>query len=189
MPFSKNEFDVVCFSSVLHHIDDFAGAVSEGHRTVRPGGYVFAFDPNLFHPAMALFRHPASWFYSPKGVSPNERPLRPAELRDAFRKCGLTAIRQRCQADIPYRKVAPPLLNALLGLYNFGDRLLEQSGLARLFGSFVITVGRKPEIRRDPAHAIPGPLRRTAREEIPAGDEHGEFAATLQDGARRELRR
>jgi SAM-dependent methyltransferase len=149
IPFPDGAFDAVCFSSVLHHIDDFARAVSEGQRVVRPGGYVFAFDPNLFHPAMALFRCPSSWFYSSKGVSPNERPLRPVVLREAFTRCGLT-VRQRCQADIPYREVAPPLLNALLGIYNTADRLLELSGLGRWFGSFVITVGKKP----DPSHRI-----------------------------------
>ena len=81
IPFPKNTFDVVCFSCVLHHIGDFAKAVDEGLRVVCPGGYVFAFDPNLLNPAMALFRCPSSWFYSPKGVSPNERPLPPSTLR------------------------------------------------------------------------------------------------------------
>ncbi len=147
MPFGDNEFDAVCFSSVLHHITEFPQAVCEGYRVLRPGGYVFAFDPNLLHPAMALFRHPISWFYSSKGVSPNERPLLPSVLRAAFRSAGLTEIRQRCQADIAYRKVAPPLLNALLGIYNSADWLLELSGLGRWFGTFTITVGKKQNER------------------------------------------
>ncbi len=145
IPFGENEFDAVCFSGVLHHIADFPRAVREGCRVLRPGGYVFAFDPNLLHPAMALFRHPRSWFYSPAGVSPNERPLLPSELRAAFLSAGLAEIRQRCQADLPYRKVAPPLLNALLGIYNFSDRLLELSGLGRWFGPLTLTVGKKQD--------------------------------------------
>ena len=143
IPYDDQQFDVVCFSGVLHHIADFGQALREGYRVLRPGGYVFAYDPNLLHPAMAIFRHPGSWLYSPKGVSPNERPLLPSALAAAFLAAGFSAIRQRCQADLPYRRVAPPLLNALLGFYNCADWLLERSGLGRWFGALTITVGRK----------------------------------------------
>ena len=144
LPLADEQFDVVAFSSVLHHIDQFQLPLGEAFRVLRPGGYAFAFDPNLLHPAMALFRHPTSMFYTPKGVSPNERPLLPAQLAEAFRSAGLTDIRQRCQADIPYRVVAPKLINGLLGVYNVCDRLIELSGLSRWLGTFVITVGRRP---------------------------------------------
>lgn len=145
MPVADRQFDLVAFSSVLHHIDNFGQALHEARRVLRPGGYVFAFDPNLLHPAMALFRHPRSPFYLSAGVSPNERPLLPQELSQAFREAGLQDIRQRCLADIPYRAVAPKLLNACLGIYNICDRLMEQSGLGRWFGSFVLTVGKVPD--------------------------------------------
>lgn len=143
LQFEANRFNVVAFSSVLHHIEDFHVPLRDAYRVLRSGGYVFAFDPNLLHPAMALLRHPRSPFYSPKGVSPNERPLTPRSLSTAFRKAGFESIRQRCQADIPYRAVAPKLPNTLLGAYNLCDRVMEMSGLGRLFGTFVVTVGRK----------------------------------------------
>lgn len=145
LPFADGQLDVVTFSSVLHHIEDLALPVREALRVLRPGGYAFAFDPNLFHPAMALFRHPRSLMYTSKGVSPNERPLAPKQLRRAFLAAGFEGIRQRCQADIPYRAVTPKLLNAVLGVYNSCDRLMEFCGLGRWFGTFVITVGRKPQ--------------------------------------------
>ena len=144
LPFGDEQFDVIAFSSVLHHIDDFPQALREAWRVVRPGGYAFAFDPNLLHPAMALFRHPRSPLYLSAGVSPNERPLLPGELSSAFAAARFSNVRQRCLADIPYRAVAPRLINACLGLYNFCDRLMEYSGAARWFGSFVLTVGQKP---------------------------------------------
>jgi ubiquinone/menaquinone biosynthesis C-methylase UbiE len=143
LPFENGTFDIITYSSVLHHIPDFAQALVEGHRVLRNGGAVFAFDPNVFHPAMALFRHPQSPFYIAQGVSPNERPLRPAALRQAFGQAGFKSIRQRCQANIPYRRVAPKLINACLGLYNGLDWLMERSGLARWFGTFVVTCGKK----------------------------------------------
>ena len=144
LPFAGGTFDVVAFSSVLHHIPDCRPALREAVRVLRPGGRVFAFDPNLLHPAMALFRWPRSPLYSPEGVSPNERPLLPRELRRWFAESGLRDVRQRCQADIPYRAVAPRLLNACLSLYNAGDWVMERIGVGRVFGTFVITVASAP---------------------------------------------
>ncbi len=111
---------------------------------LRPGGWAFAFDPNLLHPAMLLFRHPRSPLYNPEGVSPDEQPLLPSVLRDDFRSAGFTAIGQRCQSDLPYRAVAPKGMDRLLPLYNRADWLWEKIGLGRWFGTFVVTWGRKP---------------------------------------------
>lgn len=144
LPFEDCSVDVVAFSSVLHHIPNFQIALREAFRALRPCGYAFAFDPNLLHPAMALFRCPKSPLYLRQGVSPNERPLRPGALHQAFAAAGFASIRQRCQSDIPYRRVAPVALNAALTLYNAADWVWEHSGLARRFGTFVITVGVKP---------------------------------------------
>jgi SAM-dependent methyltransferase len=143
LPFESESFDLVAFSSVLHHITDFDTALCEARRVLVAGGSVFAFDPNLLHPAMALFRHPRSPLYSATGVSPNEAPLLPRTLRRAFHHAGLVDIRQRAQSDIAYREVAPRLLNAALGLYNVADHWFEQLGLGRWFGVMVLTAGRK----------------------------------------------
>jgi len=144
LPFADASFDVVAFSSVLHHVGDRQAALATALRVLKPGGWAFAFDPNLLHPAMVLFRHPKSPFYNPEGVSPDEQPLLPRVLRDDFREAGFAAIRQRCQSDIPYREVAPRLLQALLPLYNRADWLWEKSGLGRWFGTFVVTWAQKP---------------------------------------------
>lgn len=144
LPFADQSWDVVAFSSVLHHIPDFRPALAEAFRMLRPGGYAFAFDPNLLHPAMALFRWPASPLYTPNGVSPNERPLLGRELRNGFRAAGFESIRQHGQSDIPYRAVAPRGMNSCLRLYNAGDRLLQASGLGRWFGTFIVTAAMKP---------------------------------------------
>jgi SAM-dependent methyltransferase len=147
LPFRDGSFDVVAFSSVLHHIGDRAGALAEARRVLRPGGRAFAFDPNLLHPAMLLFRHPRSPLYSSEGVSPDEQPLLPSVLRRDFQEAGFTAIGQRAQSDIPYRKVAPKGLDALLAAYNRADWLWEKVGLGRWFGTFVVTWGRKSQGR------------------------------------------
>lgn len=144
LPFPDGRFEIVAFSSVLHHIPDFGPALAEAFRVLKPGGRVFAFDPNLLHPAMALLRHPKSPLYISAGVSPNEKPLMPGLLRRGFTAAGFYDVRQRRQSDIPYRRVAPRKLNAALTAYNVADWVWERVGLGRLFGTFVITVGRKP---------------------------------------------
>jgi SAM-dependent methyltransferase len=145
LPFADSSFDVVAFSSVLHHIGHYRLALTEARRALRPGGQVFAFDPNLLHPAMALFRHSNSPLYLSTGVSPNERPLLACELRAAFQSAGFVQVRQHGQSDIPYRAVAPRLINACLGAYNVLDWLLDASGLGRWFGTFVLTAAIKPQ--------------------------------------------
>jgi SAM-dependent methyltransferase len=144
LPFDAGAFDLVAYSSVLHHIPDFDAALREGLRVLAPGGRAFAFDPNLLHPAMALFRHPRSPLYSSHGVSPNEAPLLPRVLRAGFARAGFVDLRQRAQSDIAYRQVAPRLLNAALSAYNVADHWFERIGLGRWFGVFVITAGTRP---------------------------------------------
>jgi SAM-dependent methyltransferase len=145
LPFEPGSFDIVAFSSVLHHISDFENALGEAFRVLAPGGAAFAFDPNVLHPAMALFRHPKSPLYTSRGVSPNEAPLLPRRLRRGFEAAGFVAIRQRSQSDIAYREVAPRALNAALRAYNVLDHWFERVGLGRWFGTFVVTSGKKPD--------------------------------------------
>lgn len=147
LPFRDDAFDIVALSSVLHHVPDMPSVLASAKRVLRPGGLVFAFDPNVRHPAMLLFRHPGSPFYRADGVTPDERPLRPAVLRQAFHDGGLVEIGQRCQSAIPYRSVAPKLLNRLLPVYNAIDWAWEHVGAGRWLGAFAVTWGRKPSER------------------------------------------
>ena len=67
----------------------------------------------------------------------------PKVLREDFAANGFTAVGQRAQSDIPYRKVAPKGLDSLLALYNKVDWAWEKIGFGRWFGTFVVTWGRK----------------------------------------------
>jgi ubiquinone/menaquinone biosynthesis C-methylase UbiE len=165
LPIRDASVDVVAFSSVLHHVPDPSVALAAAMCALRPGGLVFAFDPNLLHPAMMLFRHPRSPLYRAEGVSPDEQPLRPIVLKRAFAAAGLAGIGQRCQSDIPYRAVAPKLLNSLLPVYNILDRVWEVIGAGRRFGTFVITWGWKPIVSetRPEAATCADPLGRDSR--------------------------
>lgn len=151
LPVADGTAAVVAFSSVLHHLPDLDAALAEARRALRPGGLVFAFDPNLRHPAMALFRHPRSPFYVATGVSPDERPLAPPRLRSAFAAAGFVRIGQRGQSGIAYRAVAPRGFQSGLALFNLVDRGFEAAGLGRWFGTFVVTWGRCPAEVEAPA--------------------------------------
>jgi SAM-dependent methyltransferase len=143
LPFRDGSFDVVAFSSVLHHVADRRAALAEAARVLQPGGWAFAFDPNLLHPAMLLFRHPRSPLYTAHGVTPDERPLVPGRVREDFAAAGFAGLGQRGQSDLTYRKVSPKGFDALRPLYNRVDWLWETIGLGRWFGTFVVTWGRK----------------------------------------------
>jgi len=52
--------------------------------------------------------------------------------------------------DIPYRQVVPRLINACLSLFNAADWVFQRIGLGRWFGTFILTVGRKPIGTRRP---------------------------------------
>jgi SAM-dependent methyltransferase len=144
LPLGDASVDFVIFASVLHHIPDFRPAVKEAHRVLVKGGICFAFDPNVFAPQMYLLRHPSSPLYTSEGVSPQERPLRPGELRSAFEEAGFKVSQsQHCRAALPYRHVGPAWMRPLLPLYNIYDDLLEKTRLSRLIGSFIITVGTR----------------------------------------------
>ena len=156
-------FDAVAFSSVLHHIPDFRPALREAMRVLAPGGSVFAFDPNLLHPAMAPVRWPKSPFYSPTGSAPTRR-----------RSCRSSCVGRSPPPASPSPSavpvghslpaVAPRLINACLSLYNAADWAFERIGLGRWFGTFVLTAARKPagEPRNDFERAgVPVPRRAT----------------------------
>ena len=141
LPFAGESFDVVAFSSVLHHLPARVPALAEARRVLRPGGLVFAYDPNVRHPAMLLFRVPESPFYRPEGVSPTERPLRPGVLRRELAAAGFVGLGQRCLSDLGYRAAAPATLGRLLPLFNVLDRAWEKSGVGRWLGTFVVSWG------------------------------------------------
>ena len=101
LPVRDASVEAVAFSSVLHHLEDRPRALAEARRALAAGGLVFAFDPNLHHPAMLLFRHPSSPLYRAEGVSPNERPLAPAALRPRIRRGRVRAHRPALRLGHP----------------------------------------------------------------------------------------
>ena len=109
---------------------------------LRRDGRFLAFDPNRRNPFMWLYRDRASPFYSPIGVTENERPVLAREVAGVFERAGF-AVSSHYLSGLAYRYVASPRMQLLLPLYNIIDAaVFGLPGMERL-APFVLTAGAK----------------------------------------------
>ena len=142
LPFPPACFDGVLLSGLVHHLPDASRCAAEVHRVLRPGGHFVAFDPNRMNPFMWLYRDRSSPFYSPVGVTENERPVLARETADVFRRAGFE-VGTDYLSNLRYQYVASTKVRWLLPIYNAIDGVLFSLPFARPFRSFVLTFGEK----------------------------------------------
>ena len=143
LPFPDGAFDGVLLSGLVHHFPDPARCAAETHRILRSGGRFMAFDPNRMNPFMYLYRDRSSPFYSPVGVTPNERPVLARQTADVFRKAGFEVTTDYL-AGLSYRYVASARTRLFLPVYNFIDGMVFNLAPLAPFRPFVLTGGAKP---------------------------------------------
>lgn len=143
LPLPSCSLDGVMLSGVVHHLPDPRACAREVFRVLKPGGVFMAFDPNRMNPFMWLYRDRASPFYSPLGVTENERPVLAHEIAAVFRKAGFK-VGTDYISDLSYRYVASSRLRWLLPAYNALDRALFAPSVMKPLRSFVLTYGEKP---------------------------------------------
>src|SRR5437870_7942634 len=112
LPFPAASFDGALLSGVVHHFPDPSPCAKETFRLLRPRGRFVAFDPNRMNPFMWLYRDHASPFYSPVGVTPNERPVLARVVRTTFARAGFAVI-SRYLSVLAYRYVGFPRVRLL----------------------------------------------------------------------------
>lgn len=78
IPVEESSFDVVCFCASLHHLDPIEKAINEAARVLKPGGILYCFEPNFFHPHRRYFMN-FSWLYK-AFRKPNDIPINPLKL-------------------------------------------------------------------------------------------------------------
>ncbi len=143
LPFPENTFGIVTFSGMLHHLPDLDKALVESRRVLKPGGRIFAYDPNGRNPAMWFYRNPRSPFHSREGWTVNERLLRAEEVEACLVRAGFTNAISRGVSGIGYTYVRSQVVRRLLPVYNFLDRCLDRTPLSRRYGAFLISYAEK----------------------------------------------
>jgi ubiquinone/menaquinone biosynthesis C-methylase UbiE len=142
LPFPPLSFDGVLLSGVVHHFPDPSPCAAEVFRVLRPRGRFVAFDPNRRNPFMWLYRDPSSPFYSPIGVTENERPVLAREVAAVFERAGF-AVSSHYLSGLSYRYVASPRARLLLPAYNFIDAVVFGLPAMERLRPFVLTAGAK----------------------------------------------
>ena len=143
LPFGNESFDGVLLSGLVHHFPDPRRLAAEVRRVLKAGGRFVAFDPNRMNPFMWLYRDRASPFYSPVGVTENERPILASRVAAVFRNEGFR-VQTDYLAGLAYRYVASQATRTLLPIYNFIDATLFELAIMKPFRPFVLTSGEKP---------------------------------------------
>jgi ubiquinone/menaquinone biosynthesis C-methylase UbiE len=141
--FESASLDGVLVSGLVHHFPDPRRLAAKVNRILRPGGHFVAFDPNRANPFMWLYRDRASPFYSPVGVTENERPVLAGRVAQVFRNEGFL-VQTDYLAGLAYRYVASRRTRALLPIYNFIDNTVFNLSVTKPFRPFVLTNGEKP---------------------------------------------
>ncbi|MBS0290531.1 MAG: methyltransferase domain-containing protein [Proteobacteria bacterium] len=142
LPFLDNSIDILMLSCLVHHLPDPSKCAEQAFRVLKPGGKFIAFDPNRLNPFMYLYRDISSPFYSAKGVTPNERPILPWQVRKVFSSKGFH-VTSHFVDGLTYRYVASDAAKGLLPLYNFFELYFFKPSWMRMLRSFVFTVGVK----------------------------------------------
>ena len=142
LPFESGSFDGILLSGLVHHFPDPRRVAAEVYRVLKPGGRFVAFDPNRMNPFMWLYRDRASPFYSPIGVTENERPILAWRTAAIFRDAGFD-VQTDYLAGLAYRYVASERTRVLLPIYNFIDNVVFNLAVMKPFRPFVLTAGEK----------------------------------------------
>jgi len=111
-------------------------------RLLRPRGRFLAFDPNRMNPFMWLYRDRTSPFYSPLGVTPNERPVLAGEVATVFERTGFE-VSSHYLSGLSYRYVASSRARLFLPIYNFIDSAVFGLAFMERLRPFVLTPGTK----------------------------------------------
>lgn len=149
LDFESESTDIIIYSGVLHHIPqrpERLRALQEGLRILRPGGRLFAYDPNKASPSMWLYRSPPSPFYSQAGKTENEVLLSRQDILEELNAAGFTNIHVKGLSGTTFRFVESKAARAILPLYNTYEILMMLSPFQRRLGTFLISSASKPAL-------------------------------------------
>jgi ubiquinone/menaquinone biosynthesis C-methylase UbiE len=88
LPIKSGSVDACVCGLLLHHFTRLDGVASEIRRIMKPGGVVIAIDANGYQPFAFLFFNVIHRLRPLRGLTPNQRAIRPGEIREVFARHG-----------------------------------------------------------------------------------------------------
>jgi SAM-dependent methyltransferase len=131
--FPDRTFDLVCGTSILHHLD-IARAVRELKRVLKPGGRGVFYEPVAYNPAVNLYRA-----LTPQLHTPDEHPLKRRDFALMQREFAGTDIQFGdffALAAIPFLRL--PGGRAFLKLTEAADKVAMRIPGLRWWGAVVV---------------------------------------------------
>jgi SAM-dependent methyltransferase len=133
LQFDDASFDLVCGTSILHHLD-IARAIREVRRVLRPGGLGLFYEPIAYNPAANLYR-----LFTPGEHTPDEHPLRRSDLvtmQESFAAVGIRFFDFFSLGAIPFLRI--PGGKGLLRILEGADRMAMSVPGLRWLGTTAI---------------------------------------------------
>ncbi len=133
LQFDDATFDLVCGTSILHHLD-IGRAVSELKRVLKPGGRGVFYEPVAYNPAVNVYRA-----LTPQLHTPDEHPLKRSDIALMEREFARTQIRLAdffALAAIPFLRLPGGI--ALLRLTEAADKVAMRVPALRWWGAVVV---------------------------------------------------
>ncbi len=122
MDFPDGEFDMVCGTGILHHLD-LERAFGEIHRVLKPGGRALFIEPLGHNPAINAYRR-----RTPEMRSVDEHPLLMSDFamaRGMFPRVELTFFNLLTLLAVPLRSL--PVFGRTVQVLSRGDRVLMKA--------------------------------------------------------------
>ncbi len=133
LAFDDAVFDIVCGTSILHHLD-IDRAIRELKRVLKPGGRGVFYEPVAYNPAVNLYRS-----LTPQLHTPDEHPLRRGDLKSMSRFFEHVTLRFAdffALGAIPFLRF--PGGRSLLRILEAADRLAMNVPALRWWGAVVL---------------------------------------------------
>jgi ubiquinone/menaquinone biosynthesis C-methylase UbiE len=136
LDFPDGTFDRVVGCSVLHHLD-WARALVEVLRVLKPGGQVRFSEPNLMNPQVFLQKS-WPWLKERMGDSPDEYAFTKSRIERDLRAAGFVNIRVE-----PYEFLHPAVPPAAIDLVTRVEQWLEHTPAVAIGGSLRISAEKR----------------------------------------------
>lgn len=134
---TRDGFDAVIGSSVLHHLD-LGDALGSFRRMLKPGGLLAFAEPNLLNPQVFLERNVRSLF---PYVSDDEWAIVRWPMQRQLRRAGFDGVR-----ITPFDWLHPSTPKPLISLVATLGRVVEQLPVAREFAGSVLITAQRPDV-------------------------------------------